>query len=34
MRQLIIKIVASGFGTGYAPIFPGTWGTLHGVTIN
>jgi phosphatidylglycerophosphatase A len=33
MRQLIIKIVASGFGTGYAPIFPGTWGTLPGVAI-
>ncbi|MFH2056619.1 MAG: phosphatidylglycerophosphatase A [bacterium] len=33
MREFIVKLTASGLGTGYAPIFPGTWGTIPGVVI-
>ncbi|MCK4857171.1 MAG: phosphatidylglycerophosphatase A [candidate division Zixibacteria bacterium] len=33
MKDFTIKAVASGLGTGYAPIFPGTWGTLPGVLL-
>jgi phosphatidylglycerophosphatase A len=33
MREFLVKFTASGLGTGYAPIFPGTWGTIPGVVI-
>lgn len=33
MREFIVKFTASGLGTGYAPIFPGTWGTIPGVVL-
>jgi phosphatidylglycerophosphatase A len=33
MREFIVKTTASGLGTGYAPIFPGTWGTIPGVVL-
>ncbi len=33
MNQKAIKFLASGFGSGLAPIAPGTFGTLAGVPI-
>lgn len=31
--KLIIKLLASGFGLGYIPFAPGTFGTLLGIAI-
>ena len=33
MNQKIIKFLACGFGSGLAPVAPGTFGTLAGVPI-
>ena len=33
MNQKAIKFLASGFGSGLAPVAPGTFGTLAGVPI-
>jgi phosphatidylglycerophosphatase A len=33
MKDFLVKLVASGLGTGYVPIVPGTWGTLPGVAL-
>ena len=32
-RDFWIKFIASGIGTGYAPIIPGTFGTLLGIAV-
>lgn len=33
MRDLIVKLTASGLGTGYAPVAPGSWGTIPGLVL-
>ncbi len=33
MKNIIIKLLASGFGTGYSPVASGTAGTLVGVAL-
>lgn len=33
MRIFIIKALATGFGLGYLPKAPGTWGTLLGIPL-
>ena len=32
-RDFWVKLIASGIGTGYAPIIPGTFGSLLGIVI-
>ncbi len=33
MSDLIIKLLATGFGCGYAPVAPGTFGTLAALPV-
>jgi phosphatidylglycerophosphatase A len=33
MKDFAVKLIASGFGIGYAPIVPGSWGTIPGLLI-
>lgn len=33
ISKAFVKILASGFGLGFLPKFPGTWGTLLGIPL-
>jgi phosphatidylglycerophosphatase A len=33
IREAIFRVVATGFGTGYSPVIPGTVGTLVGIPL-
>ena len=33
MKRRLVKLLATFFGIGYMPFFPGTWATIAGIGI-